>query len=340
MASRQVRVGGVWLRTMGAFAELNVSHVWPHGSDSVTWRMNPSTYHPFLAKGGALVEVFTGGIRTWRGSLAEPAADGQYAANGIWTEAGGVYALDGSGNATTTIDTALDTAISRGAVSWTRSSSLSGSAWGTAGEPMKLLDLLDQWSLGAGVRWYVDADGAVRSAADPTTPKWVVPQAFAGRGMTLAEDDYYSHLVGKYLAAGPVFATATVGSTGAATEFGYKEALVDLTPMGVISGATATAQLTARLALTGARMGWAENLVLGYGQITTTGGTPTPLTEPVAGDMVRLMGVTDRSRAAAPKPYTDLVIARSEYADGAPTITLTPMGKASRDLVELLKAVA
>jgi hypothetical protein len=312
-----VRLGGTWLRAIGPFAEVSMTHAWPHGFEQTTWRMPKTLRHELLERGGAKVEVFQDGIRRGIGKLAEPAADGQYVATGIWSQASGVWAVDGSGNATNVPDTAIDAAIARGALTWTRPASITA---------------------GLGKRWYVDADGAVRASADPTTPSYVVPQVAAGRGLTLAEDDYYSHLVGTYLAAGPVYATVTYppGPTEASVRWGYREASVDLTDMGVITSGTATTQLQARLALTGARLSFAEALQVGYGQITTPGGTPVPLATPQAGEMVRLMGVTDNSRPAGTAPYTDIVLGRTAYSDGAPTATLTPVNLAARSLEEVL----
>lgn len=333
---RHLRVGGVWLRSIGASTDLTLVHSWPHGSEEATWRMQPGTFHPVLAQGGALVEGYCGGVRMWRGHLGEPATDGQFAAHGSWAEASGVYALDGAGDATNVPDTAIDAAIARGAVSWTRPTSLSAASWGTASDPMKLTDLLEQAMAGLGKRWWVDPDGAVRAAADPTEPTFVVPHAVVGRGLSLAEDTYYSHLIGKYLAAGPVYASETVGDAVAAARFGYKEQRVDLTPMGIISGATATAELNARLALSGARMGYAEGLELGPGQLTTSGGTSVTLTDATAGQMVRLMGVTDRTHPTGDRPVTDIVVARSSCTDT--TLQLTPIGKADRNLQEVIAA--
>lgn len=334
-----VRVGGIWLGSIpnGAFADVTVTHAWPHGSDEATWRMRPTVSHQVLDRGGSLVEVFNGGIRTWRGHLAEPAAQGQFSANGSWYEAKGVLALDGSGNATNIPDTAVDAAIARGAITWTRPASLSAVSWGTPGEPMKLAELLDQAMAGLGQRCWVDANGAVRGSIDPLGIAFAVPRAAVGRGLTLAEDDYYSHLVGTYLAAGPVYATVTVGDALAATRWGRKEARVDLTGMGIITAGTATTQLTNRLALSGARMGYAESLVVGRGEITTPGGTPAALDAVQAGQLIRLQGVSDRSRPAD-RPVTDIVLGKSVYTDGAPTTTLTPVGKAARNLTEVIAA--
>ncbi len=339
---RNVRVGGIWLASIGAFTDVATSHIWPRGCEQLTFRMAPKTTHPVLDRGGALAEGFDGGVRTWMGRLAEPGGNGEYVANGTWSEAAGVLALNSAGDATDSTLDAISTAIDSGALpNWVLPAGTPDVVWGAPTDPMPLLEFLDKAYNGVGQRWWVDADGVFRVGTDPTMPTYHVPHAAAGKGLTLAEDTYFSHLVGQYVATGPVLTTVTVGDADAAAWFGYKQARTDLSGMGVITEPTAIAQLQARLDLVGARMGFAENLDLGYGEITTPGGVPVSLTMPVActragGVMVRLLGVRDRTRAGGLHSTTDVVVARSVYADGAATLQLTPAGKAPRDLQELL----
>lgn len=328
---RQLRVGGVWLRYVGAVAEHKSSRVWPHGSELLSWRMDPRVSHRVLNRGGVLVEEFTGTRRTWLGKLTEPTADGEYAARGLWSEAAGVYAVDSDFEATGSTTEAISEAIDRGALTWILPADTPEIVWGTPTQPIKLVDLLDNAHTGASMRWWVDADGVFRTGYDPTVPNFVVPRLVAGRGLTLAEDTYFSHLLGKYFDSSAGFPTVLVGDAAAAAEFGYQERVVDLTAMGVIDEAAAISELQGRLALTGARLGWAENLNLGYGQITNPGGRAVALSTPQAGHMVQLAGVRDRSRPGVPSPNTNIVIARDEYVVGAPTVLLEPMGKAPRD---------
>jgi hypothetical protein len=334
-----VRVDGIWLRAIGPHTDIAQTFAWPHGLEQVTWRMAPTFRAPLLERGGRVIELFDGGVRRGIARLAEPSADGEFSATGIWSQAAGMLALDSSGNATVSTNTAITQGIAKGALTWTLPAGTTDLVYGstsTANDAMKLLDLIDQATKNAGQRWYIDGDGAFRLAADPTTPAYVIPQAAAGRGLTLAEDDYYSHLVGTYLATGPVYATVTVGDTYASTRWGYREARVDLTDMGIITAGTATTALNNRLALTGARLQFAESLTVGHGEITTPGGTPVSLSTPRAGEMVRLMGVADNSRPGGTLPYTDIVIGRSTYTDGAPTATLAPVNLAARNLEEVL----
>jgi hypothetical protein len=329
------RIGGTWLRAIGGWSDLTMSHAWPHGSDQLSLTMSAGTSHPALVR-GALVQCYDGGVCVWCGRLGQPGENGSVSAVGLWDEANSVYALDGSGNATNVPDTAIDAAIARGAVTWTRPASLSAASWGTAGEPMLLVELLDKAMAGLNLRWWVDATGVVQAAADTTTPAYYVPSAAAAYGPTLVDDNYFSHLIGRYLVStGPdVYATVTAGDTAAAARWGRREAPVDLTPMGVISGATALLQVQRRLLLTGARLGFGESLNLGYGQITTPGGTPVALTMPRAGEMVRLLGVRNPATAA---PYYDIVIGRSSYKDGDATVQLSPVELSARNLSDVLQ---
>lgn len=354
---RNIRVGGFWLKQVGGWADLRYTHEYPRGCSEASWTMEPDTRHQSLYS-GALVEIFDGGQRIWRGRLNEPPSDGQFSANGSWSEASDVLALDGSGNATKVCDTAIDAAIARGAISWTRPASINSSNWGvpatSADAPMKLLDLLDQSLAGNNRRWWIDPDGNIQTAAEVLDrPVLRVPHAAAGRGLTLADDNYYSHLTGRYFTASATYGTITVGNSSAATKWRRKEAWVDLSPMGVIVSAQATTELTQRLNLTGARMGFAENLNLGYGEITTLGGVPVPLSVvratgrphewpfvasngfPSGGLVIRLVGVWDRSRVTE-MPYTDIMVAKTEYTEGSSTVLLVPQGKAPRDLTEIL----
>lgn len=341
---RTVRIGGVWLQSIGAYSELTTSHVYPRGCEELSFRMDRHVSHPVLSQGGALVEGFEGGERIWRGRLTEPGGDGVYRANGSWAEASGLLALDGSGAPTNTVDDAIDAAIADGSVSWTRPTSISSTSWGTVGEPMNLLDLLDEVAASQGKRWWVDPDGVVRTGFDPTSPSYVIPHAAIGRPLTPASDFYFSHLSGQYISSyiadGPIYATATVGSDAAAARWGRKDRWLTLHRMGVITLLTATNELTNRFALNGARLDYADDLEVGRGEITNLGGTAVPLTMPVAcsrtgGMSVRLMGVTDRTRPVE-VPYSDIVIGRSIYADGSPTVRLSPLNKAARDLDEVL----
>jgi hypothetical protein len=52
---------------------------------------------------------------------------------------------------------------------------------------------------------------------------------------------------------------------------------------------------------------------------------------------VRLVGVSDQTRATSTPPNTDIVIGESSYADGGGTVSLKPVGLAARNLTDALK---
>lgn len=308
----------------------------PHGCEAAAWQMEPLRRHP-LVRGRARVDVYDGGLPIWAGTLDEPGSDGMHTAKGLWHQAETIPALDAALAFSTVPNTAIDAAISRGEVSWTRPSSLSTAAWAPNATELTLAALLDGYAAENALRWWVDGTAAVRMAAEPTVPMWHVPHAVAGRGLTPAEDEFATHLVGRFLnAATNTYLSATVGSASAASHFGRRTVQVDLSPMGGIDSTRATSVLNGMFLRAGARMGWAEPLELAYGQITTPGGSLAPLNQIQSMQMVRLAGTVDTSRANMLKGYQDVVLATSRYTDGSGVIRLSPLGYAPRNLREVL----
>lgn len=328
------KVDGKWLSTIGGHGPITITFGL-HGSESASWEMDSNVRHVAL-RGNRSVEIYDGGFRIWVGVLQEPGSDGSYFAEGIWRQAVGVPALDATGVPTTVTDTAVAQAQARGEISWTYGTSISSTAWAAASSDLTLEKLLDGVSDEYGTRWVVSADYVLSMQADPTTPLWNVPHAVAGKGLTPAEDEFYTHLVGLYYSATGVISSVTVGSSDAAAVFGRRTASVDLTVMGVITSARATAVIQGMFLRSGARMGWAEGLELTRGQITSTGGTAATLSQIQSLQMVRLEGVVDSSRAYLLPTQTDIVLATSTYTDGSHTISLTPTGYAPRSMADVL----
>lgn len=328
------KVGGLWLSTIGAYSPVMVEYGL-HGSEAASWEMSPTLNHPTL-RGNAPVEVFDGGVRIWVGNLIEPNSSGEYAAKGAWHQAVNTPALNVGGSMTTVPNDAIAGAVARGDIAWNYSTSISAAAWSTANGELTLANLLDGYAAENALRWTVSPNYIISMQADPTTPSWHVPHAVAGRGLAPAEDEFATHLVGRYLVSAGVFATETVGSTDAATVFGRRAVNVDLVPLGFINAARANAILTGMFLRAGARMGWAEGLDLGHGQITTPGGVAAALAQVRAGQMVRLAGTIDTSRAYKLPGFTDLVIGASRHTDGSGRIQITPVGYAARNLRDVL----
>ncbi len=327
------RIAGHPLTTLGPRARhsrITVEYG-PHGSERSSWEMDTRFNHP-LMRGNALVEIYDGGFCIWCGTLVEPGADGQYSARGIWHQAEGLYPMDGGDNLTTNIDVALyHSIITRGELDWSQPMSISNVEWASEPSEMKLSDLFDRYAAENALRWWVTPAREIRFGADPTTPQWLVPHAVAGRGLAPAEDEFYTHLTGRYLdSATNTYKPVTVGSTEAADVFGRRKVLVDLTDLGPTDAARGSSVLQGMLLKSGARMGYGEGLEVALGQITTTGGTAAALNQITSLLMVRLAGVVDTSRPHLLRSYTDIVLETVKYTDGSRTITATPFGYAAR----------
>lgn len=335
------QIAGVDLRSlgMGGHGPITVEYG-RHGSELAEWEMAPGRSHP-LVRGNALVEVYDGGFCVWCGTLNEPGTDGAYAARGLWHQAEKIYPMDGSGNLTTTLDTAIYNAIvTRAELKWVFPDSISAVAWSADVSPeMTLADLLDRHCAENGLNWYVDSLRAIRATVLPTTPQWVVPNAVAGRGLTPAEDTFYTHLDGRYKDAGGAYHTVTVGSAEAELVFGRRSLLVDLTDLGNTTVTRAQTVLQGMLLKSGARMGWGEGLDLGYGQIVTPGGTPATLSQVSSLQMVRLAGTVDTSRPFLMDGNTDVVLETVKYTDGSRRLSATPFGYAPRSMEDVWNEV-
>lgn len=331
-----VRIAGHRLAALAPHGPVTVEYG-EHGSELASWSMDPNFRHPAL-RGNAPVAVWDGGLCIWIGTLVEPGSDGEYTARGLWRQAEGVYPMNVAGDLTTNIDDALVGGIVRLELDWALRGSISAADWGTeATGNMTLAQLLDGYAAENALRWWIAPDRGINMTADPGGPQWIVPHAVAGRGLTPAEDEFFTHLVGRYLDTGGLYKTETVGSAEASDVFGRRSALVDLTDAGNITSTRASEILTGMLLKSGARMGWGEGLELTHGQITTLGGTPAALNQIQSLQMVRLAGTVDTSRPHLFRTFTDIVLRSVRYTDGSQTISATPFGYAPRNMADALE---
>lgn len=333
----QVLCGGVWVATIGAVGSLRWSTIADGGTEEVSWRMPlPDTFTNPAMRTGKLVQLKQGSANVAACILSEPNlnADGwEFTGLGLSDEANNYLCLDSGGNTTSIPDVAIDQAIARG-LPWTRPASLSNVAFAATAQTDSLnylSDLLDAWATNQGKRWAVDADGQVYAYTDPTTPTWYMTPGSARIG--LADDDYASNLYGRYKSSVSTYATVTASDATAAAKR-RREYPVDLTSLGVVTGAKATATLTGLVTKGAARYAWTEPVTPNRYQLTTPGGTPAYLPFVKAGDMVRTFGVVDEQGNVT--PYFDWVIGKTEYEDGAQTIQLSPTTMAARALADVL----
>lgn len=335
----QVRVNDIWLPTVGGVGSLKWSTIADGGSEQASWRMPlPDSFvHPDLHI-GAEVQIREGTLPVWSGVLSEPniSEDGwEFTATGLFEKAGqnGFLCFDAFGNTSSIPDVAIDRAIADG-IGWTRPASLSSVAFSESDETdylNSLSDLLDAWATSEGKRWSVNAAGEVYAYADPTIPTWHMAPGSTRLG--LAGDDYASDIYLRYRDSASTYATEHVSDPVASADF-HSEHPVDLTTLGVITGAQATAIGTGMLAKGKARFAVTDAMTPNRYQLTTPGGQPAYLPFVRAGQMVRSFGVVNQQGVTL--PYFDWVIGKTEYEAGSREIQLTPTELAARALGDIL----
>lgn len=325
-------VNGRWLSEVGSWSGLKFSHG-PHGALRASWQMREGIRHHNI-RAGALVTLMQGGLPVWRGFLNEPGRDGAMSGLGLWEEAKGAAALDGTNNPTSEPRDAVGRAVLRGALRWgSREELYPGEAkqWTDAPYPnQSVADLLDKVATDTGTRWFIDDYSAMlRTAPDPTVPKWMVPHAVAGSGLTPADDNVATHLIGSFFSAPGTPGTAIRGAVGPS---GLRiEQHVNLSDRGFITQAEAEAILDAMLGTGVGQIGWADGLSLGRGDLFTLGGSVASPSLPRPGQMIRLAGVWD-DRLASPTGYTDVVIEETEYDEDGDRVQVKPKGLQARTL--------
>lgn len=329
----QVTVAGRWIALECLYGDVEVSTVWPGGSDELSWALGTPPAHRFT--GGEPVVAWYGPVPVWAGSLLEPdPSQDRTVAQGAWREADSPPALDGSGNATTVPNTAVDQAISRG-LNWTRPTSISGTAvdLDVSQGPVTVGALLDSWSEQSGQRWGVNARREIVTKADDTTPTYQTLPLVGGLGYT--RDTYASTLVGRYQTSGG-YATATRTDSVAEAAHGHVEAIVDLTPRGVLTATKANNILDNLLALGRAVPAWTTGIELTYGEILTDTGVPVALETVAAGTVLRIPGGFELAQRLNGQMFLDVPIGRTALAGGV--LTIQPAQLATRSLTDLLTA--
>lgn len=333
MRELQIRIGGRWLAVEGLYGQVEMSTVWPGGSDELTWEMGSRPLRKF--RGGQLVQAYHGPVCVWSGVHNEPdPSQDQQAARGLWRHGDGFEALDGSGNATTVPDTAIDQAISRGLL-WTRSASISSSAvdYDISQGPVSITTLLDAWATANTKRWWVTPAGEVLGVTDDSTPTWQTFPLDTGLGYDLG--NYASTLVGRYQTS-TGYATSIRTNTQAETDHGHQEQIVDLTPRGLLTATKANNTLDSLLALGKAVPAYTTGIEAAYGEVLTRGGTPVSPELVYAGPVVRVHGGVDLVQRKNSALYLDVQIGRTQLADGV--LTISPMQVTGDTLADQLTA--
>lgn len=348
-----LRSNGVPLDTLARVGDLKYTFTWGStggGLQSIEWSMPlPVGYtHPALRK-GALVELMAGPVTLGWASLTEPDRDEwTFTADGLYRMAEQIAAVDSAGAPSTSSATVITEAAARG---WPLAGGGVGGSLSTASEGDSignyLSDVLNAYCAANGKRWWVDSERVVRVGDDPTTVSLALLPGTPG--MPIADDDYASKLYGRYVSAvtdgePSAWGFASSSDPVAAARWGREEFIVDLTPLGLITGTTASTQLAAMLAAGRARPAFARAVELVRGQVTTLGGTAPELWHVAAmvgsGVKVRHHGVLDSEGAPSFGGSLEWVAGSATHDVSARKLTLAPIGLAPRTLSQVLSVQA
>lgn len=335
MADLEITVAGRWQSLECSPGDIEMSTIWPGGSDELSWSMGTQSAHRFL--GGELVAAYLSGYCVWSGTLLEPdPSQDRMTAQGAWREADAYIALTAVGGANAVPDTAIDQAITRG-LRWTRSTSIGSVATeiDISSGPVRVGALLDAYAENNGVRWAVTPGRVVYAAADPTAPTYQTLPLDGGLGYAL--DNYASQLFGRYINSATGLAATTSSTDSVANALhGHREDVLDLTPKGPITTARAQAILTNLLATGRATPQWTASIELSFGELLTSGGVPASLETVAAGSIVRIHGGFELAQRLNGAMFIDVLIGQTNLSGG--TLTLQPMQIATRTFTDALTA--
>jgi hypothetical protein len=333
MGTPQVYIAGQKVESLAPVGDLVISHEWPTAgiggpvSAQFSLLLSASQRPGWLTK-GALSEVRLGGFPLLAGAVAEVDwSNGTVTIDGAAREGSTTTALTAGGLTSSTPDTFIDAAITRGALTWTRPASISTTAL-AIGETEKLnnvRDLIAAYADESGSRIFVDPWRRILKDVDPTAPEvFVIPGAGE---LPWTTDQQATRILGRWANLAGTLKTTGVGS-------GAIERPIDMTPKGPLDSTRATNILNSILAKSSSG-GWTGGLTLSASQCM---GTPhlASIAERVGrGLMVRLNGQRDPRTSSLPVGYVDFIVDRSEWHVTDGTINLSPRGMVSSDFAAL-----
>lgn len=308
----------------------------PNGGE--TWACNflqAPDYETSRVYAGMPLTVLAGTVPVWAGTLKEPQRGDPWAlsADGLPALAKGFTASPSASYAT---DTIIDGAISRG-LRWTRtaaSPTISGVT-----PPAGSQDLDTYLAAAAQLTstvWNVDAFGVFTMAAPPTAPSYLIWPGQDPGAYTV--DEFANVLLASYLdsTTGNLTQITATNAASVAT-LGPVEKPADLTQLGYMPAATATAIVNDLLTKTSARFRLTDTFELTAGRITTMTGTPVDGRFVTAGQMAQLAGV--RPMYGGESIVTDpirFVIGETTWDDDNEVLTVRPQDAAANDFASLL----
>lgn len=348
-----VKVLGDWLARFGHVDDITYSTRWgpgPCGPDQASWTfdVDPSTDMPHLRLGRAVDLRGDNGTRMFGGTIIEPQRGTPWTVGAAgWAQlAGNFSAKDGSGNPTTNPRTAVTAAIARG-LPWTNPNAFPDTSIGDAPIiPAPLDVLLDNWAVTAGLRWGTDAYGVAWTAADPTTPTLFLDAEDLDLGV--APDGMYTTVNATYVASvdpstgdPATYDNEEVTDPAALDYHGSpREYEMDLTPLGLMSGATAAGYAAQQLATLTVPQ-WLSSVVTTGERLKAAGGHDADLPTVEAGMMVHLYNVPYSLGGLRGELGTNVVLGQASWSEKEPTqITIAPVNLAVRNLADALAEAA
>lgn len=348
--SYTIRSAGTWLQQLGPVGDLRYS--WgENGCEAASWSMmlTAGFMHSAVFQ-GALVEVFYCGVRVWYGVMIEPDREAwTFTAKGIAETLNDVAAIgaDPQGGYQIGISSDATAAIARGfmfSIATNVPDALDTDDYIGQIEGNTLRLQLDSYAAITGNFWMVDESGLLSIVlGPPTIPEWALTPGVPALGVTT--ENYYSRTYlqfhnaavfvdGEYVKT-TVYADAPNNQI---TRWGLRERAMEFDvderydPMD-----ESVAQVFVDRVQAEAKASPTQGVQLVEGQVTTTGGTLTPLAFLRPWQMVRHFAVLDVPGARDPYEW---VISKVDIDTVAQTANIQPRMVAPRTLAQIIESLS
>lgn len=349
MSDLTVRVDGMWLDDLAYVGPSQIVTRWPVGCFDAKWSLDlPANATPAVLRRGAPVEIYCGAAVVWRGVIhdAVRGEPWEITARGLGRLGEDYLALgiqnDADGPPTTSPQAVVTAAVGRGLpwdISWVTDWPAAVSGKSETVGFNSVAAVLTAACTAAGKRWGVFADGRLVIQPDPTNPRYVATPSEA-LSMGTSGDGYVSDMYGRFVSAetgSPAQASAwgmvRQGSDDARTRWGRVEKGVDLTNLGLMSGALAAEIVQGHLDSDSPRLAFTSGLDLADWQIASIGDVvPHPATVGAAGpEAIRVLNVLDVAGSLAAAQAGDVAIGEVSYTAGSGAIRVNPVGLEADD---------
>lgn len=342
--SVSLRVDGTWLGRVAPWGDLEVVHG-RHGPERATWRLAlRRNERPRCLRRNALVEIYSGGVLVWSGRLAQPDWDSlQFAAIGIARQGEQAECLTGSGALTSKPNTAIDAAIARGVLDWTRVSDfgntdlagVEGDATNDDPDPGKMNELLDLWADEQDSQWYVHPDGRlVDQPEDESNPTLSL---LPGVGVLGVADDEVTDRVFLIYKDSGASGRRRVVSYPATTPVNGVERRATVVERAPMTSTRALQIATGMWRKTQAgRTGWTNGIEVLPGQIRTRGGLEQDLGLVRPGMTLRMRDTVDPRND---RHHLDFVIGETIWRPdhrGRGPLQINPAGMVARTFADVV----